>query len=522
MGDERPEQNIDKGALRRLRLNYDREKRSTRLTIDLQPGVSSKDIIHRKLSSNTMGQIIVLIDRPQGSQVFSVEEEAKALRDQGKRIVIIDPGHGWFDPGCQYYEMQEKTIVLDIAQKLAYFINQTDNMKAFLTREGDYLPLMDKADYSGTLTEIKDKSLGARVEFASRMHGNVFVSLHLNYCPGRKRRAQARGFEIFCLGRDRSQTEYKKQLEDIDEDDLLAFGADLSASDLDGEAEQVLLSIQRDITIENTEIFVELLKNQLLKVRGLVPRDPPIKTRGFRVLRTLSMPSALVELAFLTNPNDATNLKKTDFRWKLAKSLYDGIAVYFEQNTNGALFAANLPKFEPKEIQVPAEEYDIHVVKSGDKLFTIAQIYGTNVTTLQRINNKGRSVTIHIGEELKVPKVKNAPATSAYVVRTGDTLYEIAQRYNMSVDELKNINRLKSNDLQPGDKLQVSSTGVKTAQAPTTSTSKTRTGTYKVSRGDNLYDIARKFHTSVPYIKALNGIRSNTIKPGQKLRVPIR
>ncbi|MFH1739248.1 MAG: LysM peptidoglycan-binding domain-containing protein [bacterium] len=524
-GDRRQEMEIGRGALRRVRVDYDRSRQSTRIYVDLQPGVDAQSVVHRKVNWNGGGQIILLIDRPKGQlQHLVLEDEAKRFRDEGKKIVIIDPGHGWLDPGCQYYGMDEKTIVLDIGRKLAHLINQTDNMKAYLTRDGDYLPVMNKDDYSGAWNETKSNSLNARLDFARRMSGHVFVSLHLNYCPGRKRRAMARGFEIYCLGRDRSESEYKKQVNEMDGDieptDLLEFGAESQEESLDPDAYKFLMAVKRDLNTDATTIFVEHIKNRLLRVPGLVPRDPPIKTRGFRVLRTLAMPSALVELAFLTNPQDARLIKTTEFRWELAKSLYEGIAQYFADHSTDVLLASS---FEPAQVSVPKENYDIHVVQSGENLFDIAQKYGTDASALQRINGKGRSTTIYPSEELKVPKVSSAPATQVYTVRTGDSLCEIAQRYGMTVAELMSINQLRNDVIQPGDKLRVSSQV--TAQSPPpkkTRSSTTRVGAYKVRKGDTLFDIAREHHTSVSNLKRLNGIRSNNIQPGQSLRVPLR
>jgi len=521
-GDTPWERDIGKGAIQRVRVEENREKHSTQVIVHLQPGVPTDEVVHRPLSWNGSGQIILLIDQPQGILYeAAMEEEAKRLRAEGKRIVIIDPGHGWLDPGCQNssYDLEEKTIVLDIARKLAELINQTENMKAYLTRDGDYLPVMGKDDYSGAWKDLKNKSLGARLEFARRMRGDVFISLHLNWCPGVQRRAEARGFEIFCLGRDGSQSEYAKQIEDVDNSDLAALDLDLPDSQVDAEVGKLLFAMQRDITVEETALFVEYLKKELLGVRGLVPRDPPIKTRGFRVLRTLAMPSALVELAFLSNPQDARNLKTTEFRWKLARSLYQGIALFFQDRCNGEVYKEI--EFEPQKVAVPDEKYDIHVVKKGESLFTIAEEYGTNVTTLQKINGKGRGTSVLLGEEIKIPKVNSSPLTESYTVRSGDTLFEISRRYGTSINELMKTNRLKSGRLEPGQTIRVPARA--TAQSSEADPpSLSRTAKYRIQRGDSLHSIAQRYDTTVSRLKTLNGMRSDAIKPGQQLLVPVR
>jgi len=526
-GDQPPEIEINRAALSRIRTGYDSSKQTTRICIDLRPGVKASEIVHRKVNWNGGGQIVVFIDHPKGeTRYLPTEEEARQLREQGKRIVIIDPGHGWRDPGCQYYGMQEKTVVLDIARKLAYLIDQTGNMKAYLTRDGDYLPVMEKDDFFGSWLDVKRKSLDARVEFARKMHGHVFISLHLNYCPGMKRRTKARGFEIWCLGENDSKRVYSSQIDDIDPADLLAFQGDQPGSELDDETGRLLFAMQRDITMADNKIFVEILKNELLKVPGLVPRDPPIKEfKLFRVLRNLSMPSAIVEMAFLTNPTDAKLLKTTEFRWELARSLYRGLGNYFETLSDSNLY--DQTKFEIARVSVPKEDYDIHVVQRGENLFDIAQKFRTDVSTLQRINNKGRSTTIYVGEELKVPQHgqpvsparRYAAASPVYTVRRGDNLYTIAKRHGTTVTELKRINHLRSSALKPGQKLQLSGSS---SSSSTPRSGVTRTTSYRVRRGDNLYTIAKKFHTSVPLLRQLNDLRTSKIYPGDRLRVPIR
>ncbi len=528
-GDQAPEVEINQAGLRRIRTGYDSSQRITRIAIDLRPGVRASEIVHRKVNWNGGGQIVLFVDHPSDeTHYLPTEEEARRLREQGKRIVIIDPGHGWRDPGCQYYGIQEKTVVLDIARKLAYLIDQTDNMKAYLTRDGDYLPVMNKEDFFGSWIDVKKKSLDARVEFARRMHGHVFMSLHLNYCPGRKRREKARGFEIWCLGENDSDRVYKSQIEDIDTTDLLAFQGDDPGSGLDDETGRLLFAMQRDITMEDNKIFVEILKNELLKVPGLVPRDPPIKEfKLFRVLRNLSMPSALVEMAFLTNSADRNLLKTTEFRWELARSLYRGLGNYFETLSDSNLYDET--KFQIAKVSVPKENYQIHVVRRGENLFDIAQRFRTDVSTLQRINSKGRGTTIYVGEELKVPgsaapqspspQVRYAAASPEYTVRRGDNLYTIARRHGTTVSHLKRINSLRSDALKPGQKLRISGSS---ASSSSPRSGVTRTTSYRVRRGDNFYTIAKKFHTSVSLLKRLNNRRSNRLYPGDRLRVPIR
>jgi len=508
-GAQRQEIDVNSGTIRRARVEYNRSRQATRVLIDLQPGVPTGGIVHRKLEGKQAGQLIVLIDLPRGqARTMPTEVEAKRLREEGKRIVIIDPGHGWLDSGCEANGMQEKTICLDIGRKLAALINKTDNMRAYLTRDGDYLPVMNKEDYSGTWNQIKSKSLTARLEFARRMRGQAFVSLHLNWA----RRKGARGFEIYYLGPENSQAVYQDQVNEVDPADLLAFDADLPESGLDVEASKLLLSMKRDITTQYNDIFVEDLKNQLVKVPDLVPRELPIKPHGrLRVLQTLAMPSALVEMAFLSNQEDAALLRKTDFRWKLAKALYQGIAEFFEQRSNGELYER---AFQATRVSIPDERYDIHIVQKDETLFGIAQRYGTDAATLQRINGKGRSTAIFPGEEVKVPR----PTSQVHAAQAGDNAREIAPRSAGSRTTPKRVSQPNTNKINSSQNVAgPSRTSVQAGRD-----SAQRIVTYRVRQGDSLYEIARRFRTTVYRLKTLNGLTSNIIRPGQKLHIPLR
>ncbi len=146
-------------------------------------------------------------------------------------------------------------------------------------------------------------------------------------------------------------------------------------------------------------------------------------------------------------------------------------------------------------------------VQSGDTLWGIARKFGVTVDELKSTNNL-KDNSLSIGELLYIPTVdKETEAGEIYIVQSGDTLYGIANKFNLTVDELKKLNNLVSNTLSIGQKLIVSMPEGKTT-------------TYVVNKGDTLYGIANKFGVSVDSIKSLNNLTSNTLSIGQTLKIP--
>ncbi len=164
---------------------------------------------------------------------------------------------------------------------------------------------------------------------------------------------------------------------------------------------------------------------------------------------------------------------------------------------------------------------NIYIVKSGDSLYSIARKYNTTVDELKKLNNLSSNV-LNIGQVLKIPSSEsnntgsNTGTTNTYVVKSGDSLYSIARKYNTTVDELKKLNNLSSNLLSIGQVLKIPSS----SESNNTGSGTGTTNTYVVKSGDSLYSIARKYNTTVDEIKRLNNLTSNLLSIGQVLKIP--
>ena len=198
----------------------------------------------------------------------------------------------------------------------------------------------------------------------------------------------------------------------------------------------------------------------------------------------------IIEYGFIDNDKDVEFLKNN------YKELAEGVI-------KAILEYKNIPYTAPSTVIT-----DTYKVQSGDTLYSISKKLDTTVTELKKLNNLSSNM-LSVGQVLKIPtKTVDIGETDIYQVQAGDTLYSIARKYNISVNELKNLNNLVDNTLSIGQILEVPS-GLSSYNS------------YIVDKGDTLYSIAKKFDTSVNKLKELNNLSSNMLSIGQKLLIPI-
>jgi len=151
-----------------------------------------------------------------------------------------------------------------------------------------------------------------------------------------------------------------------------------------------------------------------------------------------------------------------------------------------------------------------YTVQRGDSLYSIASKFNTTVNELVSFNNLTSNV-LQIGQVLRIPTSTGNGSSNTYTVQKGDSLYSIANRFGMSVNELMRLNNLTT-PLLIGQVLKLSSNN--------SSGSNSNVQTYTVQRGDSLYAIADRFNTTVSALMSLNNLTSNVLQIGQVLRIP--
>ena len=173
--------------------------------------------------------------------------------------------------------------------------------------------------------------------------------------------------------------------------------------------------------------------------------------------------------------------------------------------TNNTL-SINQQLLIPQGKSLIEEVYSKYVVKLGDTLYSISNKYGVSVDKIKEINNLTSNV-LYIGQVLNIPyediSITNSNDYITYVVNKGDTLYKISNNYNISQSELMDFNDLTNNILSIGQIIKI----------PTI----TSTNRYIVKKGDSLYSIAKKFNKSVEEIKTKNNLTSTLLNIGQLL-----
>ncbi len=200
-------------------------------------------------------------------------------------------------------------------------------------------------------------------------------------------------------------------------------------------------------------------------------------------------------------------VKKGDSLWSIASknnTTVDNIKKLNNLSSNN-LSVGQVLKLSYDAKKEDIKESNIYTVKKGDSLWLIANKYGTTIDELKNANNL-KSNTLSIGQTLIIPEKKENTNKISYVVKKGDSLWLIANKYDTTVEKIKSTNNLKGNTLSIGQVLVIPSSS--------------EFITYTVKKGDSLWLIANKYNTTVDNIKKLNNLSSNNLQINQKLILP--
>lgn len=222
--------------------------------------------------------------------------------------VAIDAGHGGEDPGARgRHGTYEKDVTLAIARKLKAQIDAEPNMRAVLTRDGDYfVPLVD------------------RVNKARRVRADLFVSIHADAYI----KPHARGSSVFALSERGATSAAARWLARKENEADLIGGVNLDVAD--PYVKQVLLDLSQTATISDSIKLGRAVLDQIGGINTL--HKARVEQAGFAVLKAPDIPSILVETAFISNPQEEKRLKLGDYQEQMAQAIVEGIKKYFANN----------------------------------------------------------------------------------------------------------------------------------------------------------------------------------------------
>lgn len=228
-----------------------------------------------------------------------------ASGSDAKHVIVLDPGHGGIDPGTHSPSgIEEKDIVLEVAEDLRATLEATGRYSVHLTRETDvFIPLR------------------GRVAIARAAKADLFISLHIDS----HERTDIRGASVYTLSEDASDREAASLAEKENMSDVIA-GVDLSEED--SPVASILIDLAQRNTMNRSVRFAETLLPNLRQSTYVRPSTPH-RSAGFAVLKAPDVPAVLVELGYMTNQMDEREMVTEAWRLRVSQAIRDAIDAHF-------------------------------------------------------------------------------------------------------------------------------------------------------------------------------------------------
>ncbi len=222
--------------------------------------------------------------------------------------------------------------------------------------------------------------------------------------------------------------------------------------------------------------------------------ENPSKDYYYIMRDTPNTEAVLIEYGFIDNPKDLNKLQNNLIEY--AEGVVKAVANYI-----------GTPYIAPNDL---IDDNNVYIVKKGDTLYSIARKYNVSVDELKKINNL-TSNNILIGQKIYIPSELEILQNdyTIYTIQEGDTLFSIANKFNISVQELMTLNRLNSLDITIGEQLLIPTNGIEIIGVID----------YTIKPGDTLWRIANNCNTTVDAIIKLNNLESTIIYPGQIIKL---
>jgi N-acetylmuramoyl-L-alanine amidase len=291
-----------------------KEEQSVSENNTVKENKESKKVISKKDSDDVLNKILRSLEtqasdnNSSNSIEISIEIEVLKSFAGRKKIIVIDPGHGGHDPGAMANGLREKDINLKVALKLKSLLEKDSRFKVYLTREDDrFIPLYDR-----TLIAIDKKA-------------DLFISIHTNASEN----PNLSGTYIYTLNLRGATSKLAKMVEERENKTVLNVIKVSANPNVNKIVADMAISYTMTEGLNFAKFAQIYLKRNLKDIEF-----KRIESANFAVLKTPSIPSVLVETAFITNENDARLLANDEFLEKFAQSLYKATVDYFFRYKN--------------------------------------------------------------------------------------------------------------------------------------------------------------------------------------------
>ncbi|MDE0949207.1 MAG: N-acetylmuramoyl-L-alanine amidase [Candidatus Thioglobus sp.] len=291
-----------------------RDKRTIKLIVHINKNFKVKYFTLQPNAKYKFHRLVVdIIDLESQIKIQDIKA-TKAVKNVKKsaqisqKIILVDAGHGGEDSGAiGKNKSQEKSVNLAIAKKLVAIINKNSDLKAVLTRSGDYYIPLTK-----------------RITIAQKENATMFISIHADSVES----STAKGASIYTLSEKGNNSKLAQQLEKS-QNLVDQFGGVETVIDNDQFLKNILSDFSRkDRDMQSFNLAMEII-SELEKI-GPIHKKVPQKA-NFVVLKSPSIPSVLIETAFISNPTQEKRLTNSTQQKKIAESIYKGILNYYKK-----------------------------------------------------------------------------------------------------------------------------------------------------------------------------------------------